>query len=59
MIVNNHKSIPVMLTNVKTGNTIKFPSISKTGQFLGVSEITVRNCIKQNKGHKGYIIIKG
>lgn len=59
MIANNHKSIPIMLTNVKTGNTIKFPSISKTGQFLGVSETTVRNCIKQNKGHKGYIIIKG
>ena len=55
--INNHKSIPVILTNIKTGNILKFPSISKAAQFLNVSETTVRKFIKLNKSYKGYIII--
>lgn len=56
--INNHKSIPVILTNIKTRNIIKFSSISKAAQFLNVSETTVRKFIKLNKSYKGYIIIK-
>lgn len=56
--VNNHKSIPLILTNKKTGNIFKFTSISKAAQFLNVSETTVRKFIKLNKPYKGYIIIK-
>lgn len=55
--INNHKSIPVILTNIKTGNILKFSSISKAAQFLDVSETTVRKFIKLNKSYKGYIII--
>jgi len=55
--INNHKSIPVILTNIKTRNIIKFSSISKAAQFLDVSETTVRKFIKLNKSYKGYIII--
>jgi len=57
--VNNHKSIPVIITNIKTGNTIKFPSKSKAAKFLGVSETTVRNYLKLNKSYKGYVIMIG
>jgi NUMOD1 domain len=45
-IANNYKSIPVILTNINTGDTIKFSSKSKAAQFLNVSETTVRNSIK-------------
>ena len=55
--MNNHKSIPVILTNIKTGNIIKFLSISKAAQFLNVSETTVRKFIKLNKSYKGYTIM--
>jgi excinuclease UvrABC nuclease subunit len=56
-IANNYKSIPVILTNINTGDTIKFSSKSKAAQFLNVSETTVRNYIKWNKSCKGYTII--
>ena len=56
-IANNYKSIPVILTNINTGDTIKFSSKSKAAQFLNVSETTVRNSIKWNKSCKGYTII--
>lgn len=55
--VNNHKSIPVILTNIKTGNIIKFSSISKAAQFLDVSVTSVRKFIKLDKSYKGYTII--
>jgi len=55
--VNNHKSIPVILTNIKTGNILKFSSISKAAQFLDVSKTTARKFIKLNKSYKDYIII--
>jgi len=55
--INNHKSIPVILTGIKTGNIIKFSSISKAAQFLDVSETTVRKYIKLNKSYKGYTIM--
>jgi NUMOD1 domain len=54
---NNHKSIPVILTSIKTGNITKFLSISKAAQFLGVSGTTVRKFIKLNKSYKGYTIV--
>ena len=55
--VNNHKSIPIILTNIKTGNIFKFSSISKAAQFLDVSETSVRKFLKLNKSYKGYTII--
>lgn len=57
LVANNYKSIPVILTNINTGDTIKFSSKSKAAQFLSVSETTVRNSIKWNKSCKGYTII--
>lgn len=59
MSLNNHKSISVILTNIKTGNTINFRSKSKAAKYLGVSETTVRNSIKLNKSCEGYIIMIG
>jgi hypothetical protein len=56
---NSYKSISVILTNIRTGNTIKFSSKSKAAKFLGVSETTVRNFIKLNKSCKGYSIMIG
>lgn len=56
---NSYKSISVILTNVKTGNTVKFSSKNKAAKFLGVSETTVRNSLKLNKSCKGYTIIIG
>ena len=55
--INNHKSIPVNLTNIKTGNIMKFSSISRAAQFLDVSDTSVRNFIKLNKSYKGYTIM--
>jgi hypothetical protein len=55
--VNNHKSIPVILTNIKTRNIIKFSSIRKAAQFLDVSVTSVRKFIKLDKSYKGYTII--
>lgn len=56
---NSYKSIPVKLTDIKTGNITKFSSKSKAAKFLGISETTVRNYIKKNKCYKGYTIMIG
>ena len=53
---NNYKSIAVILNNTGKGIIRKFPSKNKAAQFLGVSETTVRNYIKQQRACKGYII---
>ena len=53
---NNHKSIPVILINTKTGIIRKFTSKSKAAHFLDVSVNTVCNYIKQQRVCKGYTI---
>lgn len=57
MSANNLKSISVALKNSKTGNITKFSSKSKAALFLGISEYTVRNYIKQGKPCIGYTIM--
>lgn len=54
--LNNHRSIPVNLINIKTGTNNKFNSKNKAAQFLGVSETTIRKCIIHKKPCKGHII---
>lgn len=56
MSTNSYKSIAIILINTGTGITRKFPSKNKAAQFLGVSETTVRNFIKQERVCKGYTI---
>ncbi len=53
---NNYKSIAVILRSTGTGIIRKFPSKNKAAQFLGVSETTVRNFIKQQRACKGYTV---
>ena len=53
---NNHKSIAVILINIGTGITRKFSSKNKAAHFLGVSQPTVHNYIKQQRVCKGYTI---
>ena len=53
---NNHKSIAVILKNNETGVVTKFISKSKAAEFLGVSETTIRNSLKQNRTCKNYTI---
>lgn len=53
---NNHKSIAVILKNNETGVVTRFISKSKAAEFLGVSETTIRNFLKQDRICKGYTI---
>jgi group I intron endonuclease len=53
---NNYKSIAVILSKNGRGIIYRFPSKNKAAQFLGVSETTVRNYIKQQRTCKGYTI---
>lgn len=55
----SYKSIAVTLRKTSTNLDTKFSSINKAAQFLGVSETTVRNFLKQDRTCKDYIIILG
>ena len=56
LLANSNKSIAIILRNTGTGITRKFPYKNKAAQFLGVSETTVRNFIKQQTIYRCYII---
>ena len=54
--LTSYKAIPVTLTNVETGEILRFTSKNKAAEYLNVSQPTIKNYIINNKICKGYTI---
>jgi group I intron endonuclease len=57
-LVNQHRK-PVILTNIETGVSKEFISMTEAGNYLGTSRVQIRNYLNNNKPYKGYIISIG
>lgn len=58
MAKNNPFRVPVILSNLETGNREEFTSMIQAAQFLGVDMTTVKRYLINNKPCKGYMITK-
>lgn len=52
----NAKAVPICVTNIQSNLSVYFPSIVKTGEYLGVTKSYVSRCIKLGKPCKGYLV---
>ena len=58
MAKNNPFRVPVILSNIETGNREEFTSMIQAALFLGVHMTTVKRYLVNNKPYKGYMITK-
>jgi len=58
MIINNPFRVPIILSNIETGENKEFTSITRAALFLGVDMTTVKRYLVTNKPYKGYMITK-
>jgi len=58
MTKNNPFRMPVILSNIETGENKEFTSLIQAALFLGVHMTTVKRYLVNNKPYKGYMITK-
>jgi len=58
MANNNPFRVPIILSNIETGQNKEFTSLIQAGLFLGVHMTTVKRYLVNNKPYKGYMITK-
>ena len=58
MAKNNPFRVPVILSNIETGNKNEFTYLIQAALFLGVHMTTVKRYLVNNKPYKGYMITK-
>lgn len=58
MAQNNPFSLPVVVSNSKTGDSQQFSSMTQAALFLGVHMTTVKRYLNSSKPCNGYIITK-
>lgn len=58
MRLDNTLRQSVLLTNVETGNTLEFSSMTDAGIFLGISRVTVSKYLLNNQSYRGYTFYK-
>jgi group I intron endonuclease len=58
MAKNNPFRVPIILSNIETGENKEFTSLIQAALFLGVHMTTVKRYLVNNKPYKGYMITK-
>jgi group I intron endonuclease len=58
MAKNNPFRVPIILSNIETGENKEFTSLIQAALFLGVHTTTVKRYLVNNKPYKGYMITK-
>lgn len=58
MAKNNPFRVPILLSNIETGENKEFTSLIQAALFLGVHMTTVKRYLVNNKPYKGYMITK-
>lgn len=58
MAKNNPFRVPIILSNIETGENKEFTSLIRAALFLGVHMTTVKRYLVTNKPYKGYMITK-
>lgn len=58
MAKNNPFRVPIIISNIKTGNREEFTSMAQAALFLGVHMTTVKRYLINNKPYKDYMITK-
>jgi group I intron endonuclease len=58
MAKNNPFRVPIIISNIKTGNREEFTSMARAALFLGVHMTTVKRYLINNKPYKDYMITK-
>jgi len=58
MANNNPFRMPIVLSNIETGENKEFTSLIQAALFLGVHMTTVKRYLVNNKPYKGYMITK-
>jgi len=59
MSKNNPFRVPIVLSNIETGENKEFTSLTQAALFLDVHMTTVKRYLVNNKPYKGYMITKG
>src|SRR6266540_1208083 len=58
MTLSNTFRQPILLTNMETGETQEFTSMTEAGKYLGVSRVVISHYLKKNTPYKGYQFYK-
>lgn len=58
MAKNNPFRVPIIISNIETGENKEFTSLIQAALFLGVHMTTVKRYLVNNKPYKGYMITK-